>query len=72
MAKFLFFLLIPLLNIGNSQQYTDTFHEELLLKPLPSGHINSFFQFTTKWHINKNDSRKYLKQKHTQSVALGN
>ncbi|XP_059619020.1 GPI transamidase component PIG-T [Phlebotomus argentipes] len=30
--------------------YQDEFHEELFVKPLPSGHINTFFQFTTKWH----------------------
>lgn len=40
------------------QQADDTFDEELLLKPLPSGHINSFFQFSTSWELGQNDSRK--------------
>lgn len=28
----------------------DMFHEELYLKPLPSGHVYSYFQFTTVWN----------------------
>lgn len=27
----------------------DEFHEELLVKPLASGHVYSYFQFTTLW-----------------------
>lgn len=30
----------------------DSFSEELLLKPLPSGHVYSYFQFTTLWDSN--------------------
>jgi phosphatidylinositol glycan class T len=29
----------------------DFFDEELLLKPLPSGHIYAYFQFTTVWDV---------------------
>jgi hypothetical protein len=29
----------------------DYFDEELLLKPLPSGHVYAYFQFTTLWDI---------------------
>lgn len=29
----------------------DSFHEELLLKPLPSGHVYAYFQFTTLWDV---------------------
>jgi Gpi16 subunit, GPI transamidase component. len=29
----------------------DYFDEELLLKPLPSGHIYAYFQFTTVWDV---------------------
>uniref|UniRef100_A0A1L8E420 Putative gpi transamidase complex n=1 Tax=Nyssomyia neivai TaxID=330878 RepID=A0A1L8E420_9DIPT len=32
-----------------SCEYQDEFHEELFIKPLASGHVNTFFQFTTKW-----------------------
>lgn len=28
----------------------DIFHEELYMKPLPSGHVYSYFQFTTIWN----------------------
>lgn len=52
------FLVIFLVLIEESYQFTDSFSEELYLKPLESGHINSYFQFTTKWDMNKNDSRK--------------
>lgn len=29
----------------------DYFDEELLLKPLPSGHVYAYFQFTTLWDV---------------------
>jgi phosphatidylinositol glycan class T len=29
----------------------DYFDEELLLKPLPSGHVYAYFQFTTIWEV---------------------
>ena len=29
----------------------DAFHEDLLLKPLPTGHVYAHFQFTTVWNI---------------------
>lgn len=32
-----------------SELYGDEFHEELLLKQLPSGHVYAHFQFTTLW-----------------------
>lgn len=52
-------LLTALLAVGPSlQQADDSFAEELFLKPLPSGHINSFFQFSTSWELGQNDSRK--------------
>ncbi|GAB0091819.1 PIG-T [Sergentomyia squamirostris] len=37
-------------------EYHDEFHEELFIKPLPSGHINTFFQFTTKWQYNEKEN----------------
>ena len=41
--------------ITNSIQYDDEFNEELFIKPLQSGHINTYFQFTTKWNHNIHD-----------------
>lgn len=41
-----------------SAQFQDEFHEELFLKPLPTGHINSFFQFSTEWTLNRKESRR--------------
>ena len=29
----------------------DQFHEELLLKPMTSGHVYAYFQFTTIWEV---------------------
>jgi phosphatidylinositol glycan class T len=34
-----------------SVPWKDYFDEELLLKPLPSGHIYAYFQFTTVWDV---------------------
>lgn len=33
-----------------SNLYSDSFHEELLIKRLSSGHVYSYFQFTTLWN----------------------
>lgn len=37
-------------SIESSYQQNDKFHEELLIKPLASGHVYSYFQFTTVWN----------------------
>lgn len=37
----------------NCVSYNDSFNEELLIKPLASGHIYSYFQFTTTWYQKK-------------------
>ena len=29
----------------------DAFHEELFIKPLPTGHVYTHFQFTTTWEV---------------------
>ena len=34
-----------------SSSSSDEFHEELLLRPLPSGHLHAHFQFVTTWHV---------------------
>lgn len=54
----LLFAVIIFTIINKSAQFQDEFHEELFLKPLPTGHINSFFQFSTEWTLNRRDSRK--------------
>lgn len=52
-------LIVTLLAILRiSVQFQDEFHEELFLKPLPTGHINSFFQFSTEWTLNRKESRR--------------
>lgn len=48
-------LLLIVTNVINIvSTHSDSFDEELLLKPLPSGHVYAYFQFTTLWHIPKN------------------
>lgn len=46
-----FFILITLMKFVFPQN--DFFHEELMLKPLPSGHVYAHFQFTTLWETTK-------------------
>lgn len=36
----------------------DKFNEELFIKPLHSGHVNTYFQFTTEWLLQNNESCK--------------
>ena len=39
----------------------DTFTEELWVQPLPTGHLYSYFQFTTKWDFDPEiHGRKFL------------
>ncbi|KAB7506120.1 GPI transamidase component PIG-T [Armadillidium nasatum] len=35
--------------IGSVEDYNNAFSEELLIRPLPSGHVYSHFEFTTLW-----------------------
>ncbi|XP_033221022.1 GPI transamidase component PIG-T [Belonocnema kinseyi] len=42
-------VILMLLCISRGNTFSDTFDEELMLKPLPSGFIYAFFQFTTLW-----------------------
>lgn len=48
---FLLFYLIPL-----SLQQNEEFHEELFVKPLVSGYVNTYFQFTTRWALGAGDN----------------
>lgn len=43
------YIIFIILYISYTNAQSDTFHEELILKPLPSGYIYAFFQFTTIW-----------------------
>lgn len=45
------------LNYANAS--SDKFHEELFIKPLNSGHVYTYFQFTTQWLLQSNDSCKF-------------
>ncbi|GLH16315.1 Uncharacterized protein GBIM_20616 [Gryllus bimaculatus] len=51
LLKIVCFILVPfwILNVGQCLVQKDRFDEELLLKPLPSGHVYAYFQFTTVW-----------------------
>ncbi|CAD6230492.1 GSCOCG00006784001-RA-CDS [Cotesia congregata] len=46
----------------SNNYYNDSFDEELFIKPLPSGHVYAYFQFTTLWHIPKDPD--YLHHSH--------
>lgn len=59
MSKFIkIFILI--LNCSYSFQFSDNFHEELLIKQFPSNQINTYFQFTTQWNRVEDDTRKQI------------
>lgn len=40
---------------AHGRNFSDTFNEELVLKPLPNGYIFSHFQFTTTWDVQLTD-----------------
>ncbi|EDW78215.1 uncharacterized protein Dwil_GK16308 [Drosophila willistoni] len=40
------------INIDSNEQ----FHEELVIRPLAGDHVNTYFQFTTRWHYGENES----------------
>lgn len=44
---FCLLFLLSAITSSCAQLYHDTYHEEAFLKPLASGHINTYFQFTT-------------------------
>ena len=49
--------LVSLLFISLSLAAKDVFHEELLLRPLKTGHVYAHFQFTTIWDVDMRDSK---------------
>lgn len=44
-------LIILSIHLKISTASTEKFSEELYIKPLPSGHVYSYFQFTTQWDV---------------------
>lgn len=38
----------------------EEYHEELVVQPLASGFVNTYFQFTTRWHYGKKDNCEYF------------
>ena len=58
-ANILFVYLFCLLSPTHAQ--TDTFDEELMLKPLSNGYLYAYFQFTTLWEAHNNEyTCKYI------------
>ena len=57
MAAVLGSFLVSLLFISISLAAKDVFHEELLLRPLKTGHVYAHFQFTTIWDVDIRDSK---------------
>merc|ERR1719204_1769 len=49
---------------------TDEFHEELLLRPLPSGHLHAHFQFVTTWHVPVHNDKGEFDSSHFQHYRL--
>lgn len=39
-------------------QIDEQFHEELVVRPLAGDHVNTYFQFTTRWHYGVHKNRK--------------
>ena len=35
----------------------DAFHEELIMRPLSTGHVYAHFQFSTVWHVDVEDPK---------------
>jgi phosphatidylinositol glycan class T len=60
MSVFVSVLMQPVFSVTSAPQ-KDYFDEELLLKPLPSGHVYAYFQFTTIWDIESEDASCKLK-----------
>lgn len=52
----LFCFIISFRDLNASQ---DKFDEELFIKALHSGHVYTYFQFTTEWLLKNNESCKY-------------
>jgi len=49
---------------------SDEFHEELLLRPLPSGHLHAHFQFVTTWHVPVHNEKGEFDSTHFRHYRL--
>lgn len=47
-----------LLSCGNAKNHDNIFNEELVIKELSNGFVNSYFQFTTRWNTKSPNDRK--------------
>lgn len=47
-----------LVNFHDLNASPDKFNEELFIKALHSGHVYTYFQFTTEWLLQNNESCK--------------
>lgn len=52
---FLLLSCIALVSLLASVNADDEYHEELVLKPLATGHLYAHFQFTTNWNVDISD-----------------
>jgi len=53
-------LLLVAFNAGSPLGRDDErFHEELVVRPLSGDHVNTYFQFTTRWHYGEKDNREF-------------
>ncbi|XP_043466665.1 GPI transamidase component PIG-T [Leptopilina heterotoma] len=62
-------ILLAIFCIFYASALTDTYDEELMLKPLPSGYIYAFFQFTTLWE--GSNTLRTLQHSHLFPRGLG-
>lgn len=44
----------------NVSLQSEHFHEELFIKPLANGFVNTFFQFTTRWTMENREERNFF------------
>ena len=67
-----FVLLITTLIYSNcaAESYEDSFSEELFIKPLPTSHLYSYFQFTTKWDVNPEETKCKSEKKNSSESIL--
>lgn len=43
-----------------SKNKNEEYHEELVVQPLASGFINTYFQFTTRWSYGQRNNCKFI------------
>lgn len=61
LSRYLLLLLLVLIRLRFSSA-KEEFHEELLVKPFPTGEVLTYFQFTTLWDVQiyDNDACKFV------------